>query len=1186
MDAHANEGAAALFDFLCLWEEDQEDGRDRPLAEYLARFPRQQAEVADEYLRLTRSATPSQAEEDQEGGSIPLAEKVGDDRRQVGHYRILGELGAGGQGSVFLAEDQRIRRTVALKLLNGVFVSLAGRARLRREAEALGALAHPAICPVLEAEIEGEIPFLAMPVLKGRDLRQILASKDPLPPNCPHFKPRTRTELQGVLRFFETAARAMHAAHEAGVVHRDIKPGNIFVLTNGHPMLLDFGLAHDASEEAETLTQAGDVFGTPAYMPPEQADSKAGDSDEARGDRRVDVFSLGVTLQESLTGERPFQGANFIALQMAILNQPPADPRLLNPIVGEDLVAVLQVALDKNPARRYPTCLALAEDLRRICEFEPVHARPAGVFLRLARWARRSPGIASGLMGLFSVLVVGLSISLVLLSRVQAANDLLIGRQLREASVERVADSPTAALTLALEANQKAPGERALGVLYEPLLRSRLERVVSLKGATAISVCVVFPGPSNKLAVLGRDGKLVVQSYFGEQSQWSTTLFDKKASSQSRPLLLAASEDGQLLAASSEEGEIVLLEHSAALGWSQRWRLAGSGAPCRDIRFDRQGDRLAVLPAEGPGYVLEVLQGEHQSTLDLASSGARRLDWLGSDGALCLATMPRRGSLGPGTGQIWFLDGSSGALQHSLGGGADPPLGLHVQGDAIALFTNDSVKMLELKSGELRVVGPERALPEGFAPAFVSLDESGKNLAVAGKGGVLIGSGDEAWVSLLENSARMLAWSPDGSRLLVDDSRQTLSLFSSRGALLAEDRDYLVPQNLFWSDSGQHYLAVGKSAHVHIFSARRLGGCFVLESSGRPVDEAALSADGSRAALADRDGEVRMCASPRSGAGTRGPEPGVLLWRSVVHQGPVRQLIFARDAGSLHTFGSDGRALSFDINGDLLGSDEAHEYPLVAGAVSDDGSTWASLDEQGGAQLWTEAGKQALELGFLAQSLYFDNSRGRVVIAGLGSHRRAFDYISGETVWSLQGGENAVSFGIRGLEMWQEEVLAWGSDNHVYFLDPETGQTTRASQRIVPSDWLHATPHGFVTGRSATAASARVQPLGQEPTKAFFVRLPLDGRMLELAVARGGDVALATGADGGLAVWRVPGGEVTCFIQGHGKSPRAIFDPSQGAVRWLTFGQDGRACILPLDPLAVARTRFARPLAAWERDLE
>lgn len=329
-----------------------------------------------------------------------------------------------------------------------------------------------------------------------------------------------------------------------------------------------------------------------------------------------------------------------------------------------------------------------------------------------------------------------------------------------------------------------------------------------------------------------------------------------------------------------------------------------------------------------------------------------------------------------------------------------------------------------------------------------------------------------------------------------------------------------------------------------------------------------------------------MCASSRPGAGIGGPEPGVLLWRSVAHQGPVRQLIFARDAGSLHTFGSDGRALSFDINGDLLGSDEAHEFPLVAGAVCDDGSTWASLDEQGGAQLWTEAGKQPLQLGFVAQSLYFDSSRGRVVIAGLGSHRRAFDYISGETVWSLQGGENAVAFGIRGLEMWQEEVLAWGSGNHVYFLDPETGQTTRASQRIVPSDWLHATPHGLVIGRSATAASARVQPFGQEATEAFFVRLPLKGRMLELDVGPGGDVALVTASDGGLAVWGVPGGEVTCFIQGHGESPRAIFDPSQGAVRWLTFGEDGRACILPLDPLAVARTRFARPLTASERDLE
>ncbi len=142
----------------------------------------------------------------------------------MGNYLLLGELGAGGQGSVFLAEDQRIRRKVALKLLNGAFVSDAGRARLRREAEALGTLAHPAICPCWRPRSRARFP-LAMPVLPGKDLRQTLSSDEPLPPKSPRFRPSTQAELHGVLRFFEPPRVLSTRPTKPGVVHRDIKPG-------------------------------------------------------------------------------------------------------------------------------------------------------------------------------------------------------------------------------------------------------------------------------------------------------------------------------------------------------------------------------------------------------------------------------------------------------------------------------------------------------------------------------------------------------------------------------------------------------------------------------------------------------------------------------------------------------------------------------------------------------------------------------------------------------------------------------------------------------------------------------------------------------------------------------------------------------------------------------------------------
>lgn len=1191
MDAQGNEEAAALFDFLCLWEEDQEAGRVRALAEYLARFPRQQVEVAAEYLRLTGTIDETSVDKTSVLGAAPSKGTSGDSRRQVGHYRLLSELGAGGQGSVFLAEDQRIRRRVALKLLNGVFISEASRARLRREAEALGALAHPAICPVLEAEIEGEIPFLAMPVLDGRDLRRALLDSGPPPPKCPHFRPSSRAELFGVLRFFETTARALHAAHEAGVVHRDIKPGNIFVLSDGRPMLLDFGLAHDDSEEAEALTLSGDVFGTPAYMAPEQANPQAGSGDQVRGDRRVDVFALGVTLQEGLTGGRPFSGANFIALQMAVLNKPPADPRILNPIVGEDLVAVLQVALEKDPDRRYPTALAFAEDLRRICEFEPVQARPAGVFLRLIRWARRSPGIATGLVGLFSVLAVGLSVSLVLLTRVQAAYDLAEGRRLREAAVEKVKDSPSAALTLALEANDRAPGPRALGVLFEPLLRSRLVGVISLPGTTTISACVLLSGGPGGLAMLGRDGTLVVQDSYEDASRSSLDLFEPNDSRDPRPHLLTASPDGQQMAASSSNGTLILLERSISGVWSKRWTRSGNGIRYRDLGFDPSGQKLAVVPREGDVRVLDPLDGEVLLTLDGVGVQGQRVDWLSPGTQLCLSNLPRRGRAGSDPGQAWIQDGVSGALQHTFGGKEDPLYALDVQGDQLALLSATRAWRVRVRAEEVQALGEPRPLPTDFQPGTIALHLRPGNqglyqLAVAGRGGVLQANTTPDWTRANGEFTSFLAWSPDGERLAAAEARGTLNLYGPHGEQLGQDRDYLRAQGILWPATGRHYLLVGRSPMVHVFSSRRLGGCYTCEGSGAPIRSAAFSTDGLVVFLGDDAGGVRACASPR--ATPKGIpdsiEPGALLWESDLHEGAVRHLVVAEDAGSIHTFGADGRSLAFDVSGQLIGTAEEHTVPLVYGAVSRDGENWASIDEKGGVQLWNRDGLREVSVGFEAQAMCFYPSPSRLLVGGSHSTRVGIELETGTVLWRREGGEGGGSLGIKELLTWGDHILALGSDHRVHYLDPETGATTKESQRLVATDWLLPTPHGFIVGRTATAGSSRIQPLGKDSSDALFVRLPLEGNMLQLDVGPGGDLALACATDGGLALWSVPEGAVLCSVKGHGQNPQAIFDPAPGAMRCLTFDERGRACLIPLNPLPIARTRFARELAAWERN--
>jgi eukaryotic-like serine/threonine-protein kinase len=321
--------------------------------------------------------------------------------RRLGRFLLLEERGAGSFAQVFRAWDPELEREVALKLPRaGTLASTADTERFLREARSAARLHHPGIVTLHEiGQLEDGTCFLVEEFIQGPTLAQRLRQHS--------LDPRDAALLVAQV------ARALHYAHEQGVIHRDLKPANILLEekeANGSasffPRITDFGLAKRVTEE-QSLTQPGQMLGTPAYMSPEQARGEAN-----RVDPRSDLFSLGVILYEMLTGERPFQG-HGPRLLAQILEDEPRPPRQLHDKVPRDLEVICLKCLAKSPVRRYATALALAEDLERFLGGEPILARPAGRLERLGRWCRRHPLVAS----LFLAVTLGSAIGLLHLSQ-------------------------------------------------------------------------------------------------------------------------------------------------------------------------------------------------------------------------------------------------------------------------------------------------------------------------------------------------------------------------------------------------------------------------------------------------------------------------------------------------------------------------------------------------------------------------------------------------------------------------------------------------------------------------------------------------------------------------------------------------------------------------------------------------
>jgi serine/threonine protein kinase/formylglycine-generating enzyme required for sulfatase activity/predicted esterase len=387
-------------------------GDDASAPRYIETIPRRGYRFIAEVQRSSAKAAETIAES-AELKALPVAPRTPEAVAAAFHYKILNKLGQGG-GVVYLAEDARLQRTVVLKFLSDELTPDArARQRFLREARLASALDHPNVCAIHEINETEQFRFIVMQYAEGQTLKQMINNR-PL-------------ELDVALSIALQMADALQAAHERGIIHRDIKPGNIVVNNNGRVKMLDFGLAKSIAQESsdangETLvtTQQGAVLGTPAYMSPEQAQGR-------RADHRSDIFSFGVVLYEMLTGRKPFAGNSPAETMNAVINTPHTPVHSFNQGMPAEWSAIIDRTLVKEPAERYQSVREIQEDLRRLLAHSDhlrdsfhtpsrivapyVGSASLSLIGRFRRWWARSMATAQGrrrlaLVGLVTLLVL------------------------------------------------------------------------------------------------------------------------------------------------------------------------------------------------------------------------------------------------------------------------------------------------------------------------------------------------------------------------------------------------------------------------------------------------------------------------------------------------------------------------------------------------------------------------------------------------------------------------------------------------------------------------------------------------------------------------------------------------------------------------------------------------------------
>jgi WD40 repeat protein len=928
------------------------------------------------------------------------------DAQAIPGYVILGELGAGGMGVVYKARQLRPGRLVALKMVRGgPGADPESLARFQREAVAVANLDHPNIVPIYEVGEHHGQPYFSMKLLEGGSLAQQLG--------------RFRGDARAAARVVATIARAVHHAHQRGILHRDLKPGNILLDADGQPQVTDFGLAKRMGE-ADGFTATGALMGTPGYLAPEQARSEKALS------VATDVWGLGAILYELLTGRPPFQAALPLDAVLQVLEREPARPRSLDPRTNADLETICLKCLEKEPRRRYRSAEALAEDLERWLRGEPIRARRVGAVERWWKWAKRRPAVA-GLAAVLVLLLVGTAVA----SGLAAVrfNYMAVESENRRKDADRKRADAVEARQDA-EAKARESRRRAVRLYVAGGMRLVDEgNYLAALPYLAEALRLEQGGPADEAVHRLRLG-MVLQHCPRLLRVWHHPERDdpRRGAVGDFAFSFAFSPDGRRVATAGTDDARV-------------WDVVTGEAACRPldhpgirkVAFSRNGRRLAGAGGEG----VRVWDAATGAALfpPLPHAGAHHAEF-SPDGRFLLSASSS------GTACVWDVSGTKPACVTLKQGGPVKHAAFSPDGRLVATAGHGPVRLWDARTGQpfgkpiehVRWGSGESAFRVAFSP-------DGTRLATANKADWL-GSlcvWDVRTQRLLfnplphERSINAVMFSPDGRRLATASTDWTARVWDAQtgkpitdplrhdnavyGASFSPTGRFLVTASFdrtvriwdvltgkqaapalpgmqaLFSPDGRHVLTANPGGNARLW---RLPSW--RHASSRDyglVHWAEFSPDGSRAILV-RDSTVEIWAptASRTGDGNVGMVP------LLQHGSFIQKAVFSHDGRWVLTCGQDGTARVWDsAAGRPAPGLLRHKGAILDGAFSADGRRVVLVSADGATQAWDAVtGRRlggTLRHGGSLRRAVLSRDAGRVLTVGQDRTARVWDVASG-----------------------------------------------------------------------------------------------------------------------------------------------------------------------------------------------